>query len=65
MYKGSKLVNDASPYVAEYNVRKRLATLGFTSPLKDLPSWKADIFVTIDAEIQKLDSKKAKKRGKR
>jgi hypothetical protein len=58
LYRGGKHLlardGEASKYVAEYSTRKKLAVLGFTSPLKDLPAWKAEIFVLIDNELNKM-----------
>ena len=55
-YKGSPLQNEAAPYVMEYLERKRLSKLGFTSPLGELSAMKAEIFVMIDVELDKLQS---------
>lgn len=61
-FRGANLVNEAAPYLAEYVTRKRLAKLGFTSPLDALDSLKADIFCMIDAEIDDLQAKEIKKK---
>jgi hypothetical protein len=57
-------MNEAGWLVAEYNQRKRLAKLGFTSPLSELSVMKAEAFCMIDQEIDDLTSKEAKKAGK-
>jgi len=44
--------------------RKRLAELGYTSPMSDLPDWKARCFVLISSYIDELVAKENKKRSK-
>lgn len=64
-YKGIKqAIPGASGLVYEYVERKRLASLGFTSSLSHLDSWKADAFVFIDSQIDKLNSEEMKKKQK-
>jgi len=44
--------------------RKRLAEIGVTSSIKDLPSWKGEAFVLISSTIDELQEKDRKKKGK-
>ena len=63
VYKGHKgFVNDAYPYVADYLARKRLAGLGYITPLDQLDCQTADIFLLIDVTLQKLEEAEAKKK---
>jgi hypothetical protein len=50
------------PLVHEYIGRQRLAKLGFTSDLSKLPSWKAEAFVFISSEVDRLQSEEMKRR---
>lgn len=62
-FKGYKqAVPRAAPIVSEYIERKRLAGIGFTSPLSDLPAWKAEAFVFIDSQLDKLQAEEMKKK---
>lgn len=54
-------VSSQTPLVLEYAERKRLASLGFTTSLKDLPADKADAFIEIDLKRQQIEAEKAKK----
>lgn len=60
-YKGSHLQTEAACYVAEYNKRKRLADLGYTSPIGELSCFNAEIFCIIDAELDKCRSEDMRK----
>ena len=64
-YRGHGMTNDAAPFIAEYAQRKRLAKLGYTSPLSELSAFKADVYAIIDAELDKLQALEAKKHGRR
>lgn len=55
-YKGSSLVNEAAPYIAEYSQRKRLAKLGYVTNASELDAIKAEIFAIIDTELDKCQS---------
>jgi hypothetical protein len=44
--------------VDEYIARKRLAKLGFWSPWNDLPADKAEHFLIIEAELERLKDKR-------
>ncbi len=57
--------NNSAPYIAEFFARQRLAKLGFTSSLDELDSVTAEVFITIDAEIEKLKADEMKKASKR
>ena len=57
-YKGSSMQNEAAHYVAEYAQRKRLAALGFTSDLRELSSFRAEIFCIIDTEADNCKNSK-------
>ena len=58
--------DEAAPYVVEYLERKRLSKLGYTSPLGELCALKAEIFVMIDVELDKLQSENSgAKHGRR
>jgi hypothetical protein len=64
--KGHALQTEAAPYFAEYVQRKRLAKLGYFSPLSELSAMKAEIFGMIDVEIEKCQAEEARaKRGGR
>jgi len=55
-----------TPFVAEYITRKRLKRLGFVSSYDNLPHIKSDIFVIIDAHLEKIREEDAEKaRSKR
>lgn len=64
LYRGHKLTNEACYIVGEYMSRKRLAEIGVTSSIKDLPSWKGEAFVLISSTIDELQEKDRKKKGK-
>lgn len=65
-YKGGSLQNEAAPFLAEYSQRKRLAKLGYTTPMSGLSALKAEIFGIIDVEIDKCQSEDARsKHGRR
>jgi hypothetical protein len=65
-YKGFKeSVPLASPIVGEYIQRKRLASLGYSSRLSDLPAWKAEAFILIDSQIDKINSDEMKKKQRK
>mgnify|MGYP005614566223 CR=1 FL=1 len=63
-YKGSSLVNEAAGYIAEYAQRKRLAKLGYTSPLGELTAFQADVYAIIDTELDDIQLKESKKHGR-
>jgi hypothetical protein len=63
--KGIHIETAGAGYVAEYFSRKRLAKLGYTSSLSELSALKAEIFVTIDSEIDSLQAKAGAKHGRR
>lgn len=48
----------AMPLIREFIDRKRLAKLGFTSPLAGLTAEKADWFLRIDSVLDELRRKK-------
>jgi hypothetical protein len=54
--------NETSWIVAEYNARMRLAKLGYTETIENLDCIKADMFLIIDQEIDKLEKEKNKRR---
>lgn len=65
-YRGfAEFVPGASPIVSEYIQRKRLKALGFTSSTDRLPAWKAEAFIFIDAQIDKLNSDEMKKKQRK
>lgn len=55
------VVNDAAPILAAYFDRKRLAELGFTSPLSDLNDFDAKCFLLISSEIDKWHEEQRKR----
>lgn len=58
--------NETAFLLGEYVTRKRLAKLGYTSPIDQLDSFRVEAFCMIDAEIEDLSSKEMKKaNGKR
>ena len=56
------MTTDAAHWVAEYNARRRLAVLGYTSPIADLDDYTARIFLEIDATVDKEESRLMKER---
>ena len=44
--------------MAEYNQRRRLAKLGFTQPLSELDSYRAELFLIISDEIDDYEKKR-------
>lgn len=67
MYRGANkgFTNEAAPIVAEYAARKRLADIGYTTDFDELDSIKADCFLLISGEIDRLDREKSKTRRRR
>ena len=58
--------NETAHFLAEYVTRKRLAKLGYTSPIGQLDALRIEAFCLIDSEIDDLSSKEMKKaNGKR
>lgn len=47
--------------VKEYMTRKALAELGYTSPMSELPAWKAECFAAIALGIEDFKAKKLEK----
>lgn len=65
-FNGGHMQNQTAHFLAEYVTRKRLAKLGYTSPIGELDSLKVEAFCLIDVEIDDLSSKELKKaNGKR
>jgi hypothetical protein len=62
MYRGIRVETKAAGIVAEYNTRQRLAKLGFTSPLSELPAIKGEAFIIISNKISELEAKEQEKR---
>lgn len=46
--------NEATPLLDEFNRRQRLAELGYTLPLGKLCAFKADVFVLISSEMDRV-----------
>lgn len=63
--KDTTFENEATPYVGEYFMRKRLAKLGFTSSFNELDSMTADVFMAIDSYIEELKAKEMAKQTKK
>jgi hypothetical protein len=61
----SNYSNESAPYIAEFFARQRLAKLGFTSPLDELDSVTAEVFIVIDAEIEKIKGEEMKKASRK
>ena len=62
---GQDLTNEGTEIYHEYLTRLRLAKLGYRSNFADLDPFKADCFLIIDTEIDKVRAKKqGKKNGK-
>lgn len=57
--------NETAFILAEYTKRKRLAELGFVSPLDDLDLITAECFVEISREIDNIESERADKLKKK
>jgi hypothetical protein len=57
-----KYQNEAAPLIAEYNVRRRLSKLGYTFDGDRLSAFKAQCFVIIATELDKLELDEAKRR---
>lgn len=55
-FKGSSMTNEAACYIAEYSQRKRLAKLGYSTPMGELDAIKAEIFAIIDIELDKCQA---------
>lgn len=51
------MVNETGHFLAEYSQRKRLAKLGFTSPLCELSAFKAEVYAIIDAELDECQQR--------
>jgi len=52
--KDASYVNESAPYIAEFFMRQRLSKIGLTSSLDDLDSITAEVFIAIDAEVEKF-----------
>lgn len=63
--KDSGYSNNSAPYIAEFFARQRLAKLGFTSSLDELDSVTAEVFITIDAEIERFKADEMKKSSRK
>lgn len=61
-YKGMHRETIALPYVVEYNARSRLRKLGYTSDLSGLDMYKAQIFLRIADEYDKIEVQEMKKK---
>lgn len=51
--------NEASDFVDEYIDRQRLAKIGITSPLGEMPAFKVEAFLVIAQKIEELRKQKA------
>lgn len=60
LVRGLSARTSAYPYVLEFVERQRLASLGYTSSLRELDPHKAEIFVIISIEIDKERDKISK-----
>jgi hypothetical protein len=56
-------VLDPLPEIVEYNMRKRMAKLGFTSPLDELDQDSFEILLLIDSEIDSASREKNRAKG--
>jgi hypothetical protein len=54
-FKEIPFTNEAAPLLAEFNQRRRLAKMGYHFDIRRLSAWKADCFVLIDSEIDRLE----------
>lgn len=63
--RGGHLVNAASPYIAEYNVRRRLAELGYTTPFEKLDTLTALVFLEIESVRDDQIERDRKRQGRR
>ena len=59
------MMNEKHPVVNEYISRKRLAELGFTSDLSQLPSWKGNDFIFISNELDRLKEQDRKREARK
>jgi hypothetical protein len=63
-YKGHREYNNPTAYyVAEYNNRKRLRSLGFVDAFENLDALTAEYFVEIEHLRDEIERAEAKKRG--
>jgi hypothetical protein len=56
----NKYSNETATLVSEYNMRQRLAKLGFRFDPKELSAFKAHAFMTIAEEISRLEHESIK-----
>jgi len=63
--KDSSYKNQATPYIAEFFMRQRLAKLGYMSSFDELDSVTGEVFITIDAYVEELKAQELKKSARR
>jgi hypothetical protein len=63
--KDSTYSNESAPYIGEFFARSRLAKLGFTSSFDDLDSVTAEVFLSIDAEMEKFKADEMKRASRK
>ena len=59
-FKEIPFTNEAAPLLAEFNQRRRLAKLGYQFDPGSLSVFKAECFILIDSEIDRLESEAMK-----
>jgi hypothetical protein len=59
--KGLNLSNEATWVWNEYESRKRFAKLGFTEDISQLDSFRADCFMEIECELDRIRSETTEK----
>lgn len=62
MAKDHGYANESVPYISEFFARQRLSKLGFTSDFSELDINKAEAFLIIDSEVERLKSEMMKKK---
>lgn len=56
------MMNAAAPLLAEFNQRRRLAKMGYRFRPEALSVFKAECFVLIDSEIDRLEAEEMKRK---
>lgn len=57
---GGDPLNPYNWYISEYSDRVRLKKLGFHSSFNDLDPFKAQVFIKIDIELERLQERRRK-----
>lgn len=54
------MINEMSPFISEFNNRKRLSALGFGDFIENLDAYTAECFIELSQHYAKLESDKLK-----